>query len=273
MSSEPEQDDFQAKTDAFWDWIQQQPGTSISPKIRIADLRAQGQGRGVSKTILSPLLRSRYLGAWLIHIKAAVRDIEQDEELFSIAYSSVLTTENSSLHTIKHKDLKSLEPWAALALTIIYEDDKGQESAWWPYLSILPTTFDTPIFWSSAELEELQTCAVRWKIGKEKADEYFVKNLLPMVQFDPAVFGCHASCFTRPDGVAKLLRMCHRVATLIFAYGFDIDPDLASDQEQVLEDDDVADDDFKKGMVPLADLFNADGDRNNVSSARINGFY
>ena len=45
------QDDFQAKTAAFCTWIQQQPGTAVSPKIRIADLRAQGQGRGVSKTL------------------------------------------------------------------------------------------------------------------------------------------------------------------------------------------------------------------------------
>ena len=51
MSSDPRQNDFEAESNAFWTWIQQQPGTAVSPKIRVADLRAEGQGRGVSKTL------------------------------------------------------------------------------------------------------------------------------------------------------------------------------------------------------------------------------
>ena len=151
----------------------------------------------------------------------------------------------------------------------MHEDGKGQESAWRPYLDILPTTFDTPIFWSMSELEELQACAVRHKIGKEAADGHFVEKLLPIVQTNSAVIGSHDGCSTGPDGVADFVKACHRAATLIFSYGFDLDPHVLSYQEREMEDDDEAADDLKKGMVPLADLFNADGDRNNVSRARI----
>ena len=199
-----------------------------------------------------------------MHSTVAVRDVEENEELFTLSYSSTLTTKNSALNTLKKTELGGLEKWAALALTIIYEDGQGQDSAWWPYLSILPTTFDTPIFWSPSEIEELQGSAVRNKIGKEKADQLFTKELLPIVQADSAIYGRHAPSFAGPNAVENVLQIGHRVATLIHAYGFDLDPDIASDKEQEVEDE-GEDEDLDKGMVPLADLLNADGDLNNVS--------
>lgn len=36
----------------------------------------------------------------------------------------------------------------------------GIQMKWGPYLRTLPTTFDTPMFWSAEELEELQGTAV-----------------------------------------------------------------------------------------------------------------
>jgi SET domain-containing protein 6 len=65
------------------------------------------------------------------------------------------------------------------------------------------------------------------------------------------------------------------MATLIMAYGFDIDksPDNAdaddeSEEEDVLVSDDEEDQDqvTSKGMVPLADLLNASAANNNVCS-------
>ena len=147
----------------------------------------------------------------------------------------------------------------------MYEDGKGQHSAWWPYLNILPVTFDTPIFWSPSELEELQGSAVRNKIGKKEADKLFIEELLPVVQADSEAFGCHATSFTGPHAVEKFLQICHRTATLVHAYSFDLDPDVASDAEIEVEDEDEDNEELEKGMVPLADLFNADGDLNNVN--------
>ena len=55
MAPDLEHDSFQAKSDAFWKWVQQRPGTIISPKIRIADLRDQDQGRGIGTIFIAQL--------------------------------------------------------------------------------------------------------------------------------------------------------------------------------------------------------------------------
>ena len=38
---------FEACTDTFIEWLSRRHGTSISPKIRLVDLREHQQGRGV----------------------------------------------------------------------------------------------------------------------------------------------------------------------------------------------------------------------------------
>lgn len=43
----PDADDFQRQSDGFMQWLSQQPGVTISPKIEVRDLRHQGSGRGV----------------------------------------------------------------------------------------------------------------------------------------------------------------------------------------------------------------------------------
>jgi hypothetical protein len=40
-------DDFQQKSDNFMSWLKQRPGASISSKIRVADKRRYGAGRGI----------------------------------------------------------------------------------------------------------------------------------------------------------------------------------------------------------------------------------
>ena len=47
LNLDSDNDDFDSKTEAFMTWLQQRPGATISPKIRIADLRHIGAGRGV----------------------------------------------------------------------------------------------------------------------------------------------------------------------------------------------------------------------------------
>ncbi|KAK5004156.1 Ribosomal lysine N-methyltransferase 4, partial [Cryomyces antarcticus] len=148
------EDDFQNKSDSFMAWLRQQ-GASISPKIELADLRSRGAGRGV----------------------VATADIEADEELFTIPRSAVLTVENSELftrlrgqateermetlpvHDFRADFLDGLGPWVSLILVMMYEYLKGPESRWWPYFDVLPSKFDTLMFWSSDELDELQASA------------------------------------------------------------------------------------------------------------------
>jgi SET domain-containing protein 6 len=53
------------------------------------------------------------------------------------------------------------------------------------------------------------------------------------------------------------------MATLIMAYAFDFEPEQ---EDEDWQDDTSEIPSLPKAMVPLADLLNADGDKNNVSN-------
>jgi len=200
----------------------------------------------------------------------ALQDIEQDEELFCTPQSAVLSVKNSGLRRVQSEIFDFLGSWHSLVLAMINEDGQRQKSMWWHYLNILPTSFDTLLYWSPSELAELQGSAVIDKIGKEDADRSFVYSLLPLVKGTPELWGMHAEAFRGRHAESLLLKVAHRMATLIMAYGFDLDPESRSseeeDEEYVERDggSSQSDYDLKKGMLPLADLINADGDLNNV---------
>lgn len=152
----------------------------------------------------------------------------------------------------------------SLILVMIYEAGQEERSKWWPYLQILPEEFDTLVFWSSSELAELQGSLVVDKIGKDNANRSFIDSLLPLVKDYSRLFGKFASVFDSLNAEDALLKVAHRMATLIMAYAFDIEKDDTWDES--------CDVNFSalyrlpKAMVPLADMFNADGDMMNVSS-------
>lgn len=99
---------------------------------------------------------------------------------------------------------------------MIYEDGQGQESAWSSYLQILPTKFDTLIYWSPAEIAELEGSAVLNKIGKNDAENSFSKTLLPIVQQYSDIFGRYAQAFSGVDAEVVLLALAHRMASTFF---------------------------------------------------------
>ena len=72
----------------------------------------------------------------------AVEDVEEDEELFTISQSDVLTVQNSSLQRVKPHALECLDSWNSLFLVMIYEDGLGEKSTWSDYPRMLPTNFD-----------------------------------------------------------------------------------------------------------------------------------
>ena len=99
------------------------------------------------------------------------------------------------------------------------------------------------------------------KIQKDDAEESFKRSLLPIVQQHPGLFGRHAEGFGGSDACTVLLNLAHRMASLIMAYGFDIEKESFTSED---EDDNEEHDgspqlayQIQKGMVPLADLFNA----------------
>ncbi len=146
---------------------------------------------------------------------------------------------------------------------MIYEASQGAESKWWPYLRLFPSEFDTLMYWSSAELAELQGSLVIEKIGKDDADQSFVEVLLPIVKYHARLFGKFTSIFESLHAKEKLLELAHRMATLIMAYAFDIVEDDESDEGYGEDSSTLLD--LPKAMVPLADVFNADGEMMNVS--------
>lgn len=163
-------------------------------------------------------------------------------------------------------DWDELGPWLSLMLVMIHEFLQGEASRWHPYFEALPASFDTLMFWSDSELSELQASAVINKIGKQGAETAIKDSIMPVVRANPTAFppSRGISSYDGPEGEEAILRLAHRMGSLIMAYAFDIDPD---DGEESGQDGYVTEDEQEtsQAMVPLADFLNADANRNNVS--------
>ena len=193
----------------------------------------------------------------------------ENEVLFRIPRTAVLSVENSILAAeIPAATLQSLGPWLALILVMLYEDANGAASNWSPYFAVLPSEFDSLMFWSDDELAELQASAVVDKIGRAGADRLFLEQLLPVITECADAFFAgdpraqqKAAELHSPAGLARM----HRMGSLIMAYAFDMEPATSTravDEEgYASEDEDAA---LPKGMVPLADMLNADAGRCNA---------
>lgn len=196
----------------------------------------------------------------------AVADIEEGEELFFIPHSLVMCVRNSDLKDKIGPELEQLDHWLQIVLVLIYEFCIGPVSRWEPYWGVLPLNFNTLVWWKEKELAELKGCAVLDKIGAEAADKIFEEKLLPLVTRHNDFFTPHTDKFLGPCAKEILVGLAHQMSTLVMAYAFDISPE---DGPAVDEGGSDYDDDFggdpPKGMVPLADMLNADGERNNVS--------
>jgi SET domain-containing protein 6 len=263
-----EQDLFADRSHAFIHWLQGTPSTRVSSKIALEDFRSRKSGRGVGMYIPSSYLSAHLL----IRISTvATADIADDEELFAIPRTLVLNIQNSDLQSRIPDSLKGLGPWIGLMLVMMYEYLKGKESLWCSYFQVLPRQFDTLMFWTESELAELQGSAVVNKIGKNQAEENIIKDIVPILEDNPSIFPPPAmslDTWSDSKGRRTLLELAHIMGSLIMAYAFDIEEDAERDDgPDSKEGSFVTDeDDPPKGMVPLADMLNADADFNNVYS-------
>lgn len=195
-------------------------------------------------------------------------DIFADEELFAIPRNLVLQKTNSDIYSKVPEAFADLGPWDSLILVLVYEYLRHGSSPWFPYLQLLPTTFDTLMFWTPAELSELQGSAVVDKIGKQSVEENWNNTILPMMLNNEALFPLSAENPTSRQ--RQLLELAHMAGSVIMAYAFDMDADDTDDSgEDAVEgaDSDLTEDDEEnpaKGMVPFADMLNADALRNNA---------
>ncbi|KAL7625810.1 Ribosomal lysine N-methyltransferase 4 [Parahypoxylon ruwenzoriense] len=258
---------FEAKSASFLNWFGSQSGATFHPDIRIADLRGRGAGRGI----------------------VATADIPEDTVLFTIPRSAVINVQTSDLpRRIPHvfepsttgledasdneadADLDfgsgtdgagAPENWVSLILVMIYEYLQGELSRWKPYFDVLPADFETLMYWSDSELAELQASSIVGRIGREQADSMFRTSVLPVINEHADVFYPEgAERFTEE----KLLVLAHRMGSTIMAYAFDLEND--DDEETDPENDDewVVDREgsIMMGMVPMADILNADAEFN-----------
>ena len=116
------------------------------------------------------------------------------------------------------------------------------------------------MFWSEDELKELKGSKVLDKIGKRAAEEGWKQTVIPIMQQHSFDFVVN----DQSDATNELIDLCHTAGSLIMAYAFDIDRDLegGSDGQDGFQEDD--EENPLKGMVPFADMLNANATRNNA---------
>ncbi len=203
----------------------------------------------------------------LIPLPVTNAAISAGEELFAIPRNLVLQTTNSELYSRTPDSFANLGPWDALILVIVYEYLRRDSSPWYPYLQLLPTTFDTLMFWTPAERLELQGSAVVDKIGKESAEKSWNHTILPIMTENDALFPL--STENAPDSQRQLLQLAHMAGSVIMAYAFDLDADSYNGSNEEAANEGASDltedeDNPLKGMVAFADMLNADAHRNNA---------
>jgi SET domain-containing protein 6 len=146
-----------------------------------------------------------------------------------------------------------------LILCLLYEHFQGAQSKWRPYLDILPERFTTPMFWSGEEIGELQASSVVQRIGRDEAEEMIAAKIIPVVRANESVFFPGGNVL----GDEELVELARRMGSTIMAYAFDLEKDEEEEQED--EEDEWVEDREEKtelGMVPMADVLNADAEFN-----------
>ncbi|KAJ7282755.1 SET domain-containing protein [Mycena rebaudengoi] len=247
-------------TSDLLDWFKSSGGTFDSSSVGFTDFPACGRGA------------------------VALKNIPEGHVLFSIPRNLVLSTETSSLpDRVGQEHWRAMKlhlSWAGLILCMMWETAQGADSRWSKYLDSLPATFDTPMFWSDVELEELKGTSVVGKLGKADAERDYAEKLLPMVESRPDIFS--------PDARSTYytLEIYHIMGSRILSRSFDVgkddaeerdeedtaantshgsgmDVDVPEDEADVQEgSDNVGEEEEEEeppsvSMVPLADMLNA----------------
>lgn len=129
--------------------------------------------------------------------------------------------------------------------------ETGVPEGWQDYFHYLPQkdSFNSLMFWSAAELAELQGSTVVHKVGKEEAEKDFEEVVLPFVRKYPDVFG---------DAGQYTLDLFHHMGSLVLSRSFHVESTEDSDEEGDSDEEEEEEESVGDvAMVPLADLLNA----------------
>ncbi|KAF8499657.1 SET domain-containing protein [Russula emetica] len=213
----------------------------------------------------------------------ALRDLQQGHTLFTLPRHLTLSTRTSALRSlIGEADWKKHGlhiGWAGLILCLMWEAAQGNFSKWSTYLASLPIAFDTPMFWSAEDLEQLRGTAILDKIGKDQAENDYFNKVMPILKSRTDLFGEERS---NPQ---YSLEVYHIMGSRILSRSFQVEAlsttdsvdsraqedvemnldepsshalnDNDSDETEDDEDGDDEDDPANVAMVPLADMMNA----------------
>ncbi|KJA29063.1 hypothetical protein HYPSUDRAFT_177169 [Hypholoma sublateritium FD-334 SS-4] len=263
------------ETPPFLAWFQAHGGQIDLAAIDIVAFPAAEGGRGVVARV----------------------DIPEGQAVFAVPRALVLSTRTSALRArfgVKEWAAARLhEGWSGLILCMMWEEARGGASEWAGYFEILPTKFDTPMFWDAADLAELQGTAVVDKLGREQAEKDYAEKVRPAIEsrpdlFDPAEVEARYS-----------LAVYHLQGSRILSRSFTLQKDADEDEdedagagdtsvgsamdveadapapaeeahgehdedEEGSEDSDEEEDAVVVAMVPLADMLNARYQSENV---------
>ncbi|KAF3771314.1 SET domain-containing protein, partial [Cryphonectria parasitica EP155] len=277
---------FEKQTVNFLAWFKSQPGTTFHDDIEIQDLRSRGAGRGIiatadipADTTLFTIPRASIISRETSSLVKRLPEVfdpttqahAKDDEDHDMDDDSDSSSDDDGAH--------QQDSWTTLILILIHEHLQGPNSTWKPYLDVLPagpSAFSTPMFWSADELAALQASPVAAKVGREEAEDMIRTKILPVIR-------AHEDVFFPPGPEQRLLsdddlvQLGFRMGSVIMAYAFDLEKDDDENENEHGNDDEAAaaaaaeeDDGWVEdregrtllGMVPMADILNADASFN-----------
>lgn len=114
------------------------------------------------------------------------------------------------------------------------------------------------MFWSGPEIAELQASSVVQRIGAAEADEMIAAKIIPVVRANEGVFFPSGGVLSDEE-IGNLAR---RLGSTIMAYAFDLEKEEEDEEDE--QEEWVVDREGKTelGMVPMADVLNADAEFN-----------
>ncbi|WVQ82630.1 hypothetical protein IAT38_004762 [Cryptococcus sp. DSM 104549] len=192
----------------------------------------------------------------------AVEDIPADAPVFTIPDTMIMSPLNSDIkkHLAEEEWDKLAGGWSQLIITMMWETARGIESPWHTYLSNMPTTFDTPMFWNTNERNFLRGTDIEDRIGREDAEAVYFNILVP----------AHPELFP-PQSPHTTLSAFHLQGSRILSRSFTVpvtrltrpfEPHAERESESGSEDSE--EDDSVVVMIPFADMLNAAHQRDNV---------
>ncbi|OWT40334.1 SET domain-containing protein 6 [Cryptococcus neoformans Bt1] len=195
----------------------------------------------------------------------AVKDIEEGTPLFHIPDDLILSPYTSDLKD--HLDASEWDQlnkgWAQLILVLMWETIKGSKSRWAGYLANMPVTFETPMFWTEQQREQLAGTDIADRIGREDAEAEYTSVLAPFIKAHPDLFPIDSPHITIDAFHIQGSRILSRSFTVPLHRFGRSQSQTRSDSNSEMEGDGEEEEEVVV-MIPFADMLNAAWGKDNA---------